>query len=84
MTIAPMPAEKAKRTVLAIEIPRDELAVRIAMQIIHARPAAGISATQALAEMDKIAPNLSADFLAAADAAVFYLHERINAGVQTS
>lgn len=76
--------KKAKRTLLGIEIPRDELALRIAMPCIGARPPAGVDATKALNDLSSINPGMGEDFRRAADAAVSYFHECINAGRQPS
>lgn len=85
-------ADKAKRTVLGIEIPRDELAFRIAQGALGMRAPLGTNATQALNEMDRIprmpgeeaCPKMGAGFRSAADQAVKYLHECINAARQPS
>lgn len=79
-------AEKAKRTLLGIEIPRDELALRIAMPCIGARFSGGISATEALDQMNNMggALPMGDTFRKAADAAVLYFHEQINAARQPS
>ena len=37
------PADEARRTMLMVEIPRDELAIRIAIQCTGTRPKAGMS-----------------------------------------
>ncbi len=79
-----MSAAKAKSTMLAIEIPRDELAVRIAIPVIGARPREGASAAEALDQMNQTVPGMAANFRAAADAAVIYFHECINAARQPS
>jgi len=77
-------AAKARHTVLAIEIPRDALAVRIAIPIIGAKPPSDADPAEALDQMDRINPGLSEDFRRAADAAVKFFHECINAGRQPS
>lgn len=76
--------EKAKRTLIGIEIPRDELAVRILTAAIGARPPAVLSAAEALREADRHNPGIAANFQRCADAAVRYFHECINAGRQPS
>lgn len=79
-------ADKAKRQLLGIEIPRDELAIRIGIACTGARPPAGMSATAALDQLDAMhgaiagAPAMGASFRRAADAAVLYFHECISAG----
>lgn len=79
---------KAKRTVLAVEIPRDELALRIAGKCIGLKPPAGTDATKALDEMNytpgACGAGMGEGFRRAADAAVLYFHECINAGRQPS
>lgn len=79
-----MSAANARRTMLAIEIPRDELAVRIAIPVIGARPREGASAAEALEQMNQIVPGMAAHFRAAADAAVIYFHECIDVARQPS
>lgn len=84
------PADKAKRTVIGIEIPRDELALRIAMPCTQMRPIGPVNATEALDAMNSlgITPGMSKamgdTFRDAADAAVRYFHECVNAGRQPS
>lgn len=75
---------KARRAVLAVEIPRDTLALRIAIQVIGAKPPANADPAEALDQMDQISPGMSADFRRAADAAVMFFRECINAGSQPS
>jgi hypothetical protein len=81
-----MSAEKAKRTLLGIEIPRDELALRIAQPCLGMRAPAGTDAAKALDEMDALGGPvlMGASFRRAADAAVAYFHERINEARQPS
>jgi hypothetical protein len=76
--------EKAKRTLLGIEIPRDELACRIAEASMGVLRPAGASVEQAFAQMDSIDPGQSERWKRAADRAVLYFHECINAGRQPS
>lgn len=78
--------DKAKRKLIGIEIPRDELALRIAQQCIGMRPPPGTDATKALDDMDKMGGPLPMgdSFRRAADAAVIYFHECIQAGTQSS
>jgi hypothetical protein len=76
--------EKAKRTLLGIEIPRDELALRIAQPCLGMRAKAGTDPSAALDDMDKISPGMGAGFRRAADAAVLFFHERINSARQPS
>lgn len=83
------PAEKAKRTLLGIDIPRDELALRIAEGALGMRAAPGKNPTEALNEMDRMPGAVAGEgmgfgFRKAADAAVLYFHERINAARQPS
>lgn len=79
-----------KAAVLAVEIPRDELAVRIAIACTQMRPKAGLSASDALDEMNGVGiiPGMTRamgdTFRDAADAAVLYLRECITAGAQPS
>ncbi len=76
----------AKRTLLNIAIPRDELAFRIAQKCIGVIAPPGTSATQALDDMDKWGGGvpMGEGFRRAADAAVAYFHECVNAGKQPS
>ena len=77
-------AEKARRTVLGIEIPRDELACRLAEAAMGAKRPEGATVAQAFAQMDRIDPGQSRRWRAAADAAVLFFHERVNAARQPS
>jgi len=77
-------AEKAKKIVLGFEIPREELALRIAICCMGVKPPAGATIKQAFAQMDGIAPGMSQSFLSAADAAVLFFHECVNKGQQPS
>jgi hypothetical protein len=79
-----MTAEKAKRTLLGIEIPRDELALRIAQPCLGMVAKPGTDATKALDDMERISPGMGEGFRRAADAAVIYFHECINAARQPS
>lgn len=79
-----MSAEKAKRTLLGVEIPRDELALRLLKVAIGASPPAGMSAGDALADADRLNPGLAATFRAQADAAVLFFWECIKAGSEPS
>lgn len=72
-------AEKARKTVLAIEISRDELAFRIAACCVGARPVAGTGAKEALDQLRAIRPDMVDGFYAAADSAVLFMRECINA-----
>lgn len=78
------PVTKAKRRLIGIEIPRDELALRIAAPCIGAHPPAGTDASAALDQMDRVHAGMGSGFRRAADAAVLYFHECIQAGVQPS
>lgn len=82
-------AEKARKTVLGIEIPRDELALRIGIACTGVRPPIGTKASDALDQMNEMAaypgvPAMGDSFRRAADVAVLYFHERINAARQPS
>ncbi len=79
-----MTAAKSKRTLLAIEIPRDELALRIAAKCIGLIPPKDTDPAKALDDMDRVEPGMGQGFRAAADAAVIYFYERINAARQPS
>lgn len=81
-----MTPEKAKRTLLGIEIPRDELALRIAQPCLGMIAPPGTDATQALDDMDATGGPvlMGRGFRRAADAAVLYFHECIKAGSQPS
>jgi hypothetical protein len=78
--------DKAKRKLIGIEIPRDELAIRIAQPCLGMTAPAGVNASKALDDMDRAGgPVLMGEsFRRAADAAVLYMHACINAGVQPS
>lgn len=78
------PAFKAKRTLLGIEIPRDELALRIMCAAIGAKPPAGMIASEAIADAERLNPGMAATFRHQAGAAVHYFHECINAASQPS
>jgi hypothetical protein len=77
---------KAKRTLLGIEISRDELALRIAQPCIGMIAAAGTDASKALDDMNKMGGPvpMGESFRRAADQAVLYFHECINAARQPS
>lgn len=79
-------AQKAKQTLLNVEIPRDELAFRIAQKCVGAIAPRGTNATKALDDMDKLggALPMGKSFRCAADAAVIYFRECVNAGRQPS
>lgn len=77
-------AKKARETVLMVEIPRDELALRIAQPCIGMTYTGDKSATELLDEMNKqfgVVP-MGEGFRQAADAAIIYMHDCINKGVQ--
>lgn len=83
-------AQKAKKMVLAVEVPRDELALRIARVCLQMKPPRDLTATEALEQL-KASPADTANgfsmvesFRSAADAAVLYFHECVNAGRQPS
>jgi len=81
-----MSADKAKRTLLAIDIPRDELALRIGIACMGIRPPSGTKPADALAQMDLMTPPgvlpMGQGFRDAADAAVLYFHERVKSAKQ--
>jgi len=80
-------SEKAKKTLIGIEIPRDELALRIGIACTGVRPPSGMSASGALEQMNEMAGagmRMGDDFRRAADQAVLYFHECISAGRQPS
>jgi hypothetical protein len=77
-------AAKAKRTLLGIEIPRDELAFRIMCAAIGAKPPAGMTASEAIADADRLNPGMAAIFRHQADVAVLFFHECITAARQPS
>lgn len=79
-----MTPDKAKKTLLGIEIPRDELAVRMLEASIGAKRPAGMDAAAALVDMDKLNPGLASSMRAQADAAVLYFWDCIKAGSQPS
>lgn len=81
------PVSKAKRHLIGIEIPRDELALRIAEQCIGLKAPTGANAGDVLDQMDREHPlpiAMGAGFRRAADAAVMFFHECVNAGRQPS
>lgn len=78
------PAAKARRTLLNVEIPRDELALRIAIPCLGVCPKPDLSATEALDQLAAVEPQMIDGFRRAADAAVMYFHERVNAARQPS
>lgn len=81
------PAAKARRTMLMLEIPRDELALRIAERCLGMKAPAGTDPSKALDDMDKVSITpvpMGRGFRSAADAAVAYFHECINKSVQPS
>lgn len=77
-------ADKAKKTLLGIEIQRDELACRIAEACTGMRRPPLVSASGALDQMASVNIDMVAGFRKSADAAVIYFHECINAGRQPS
>lgn len=79
-----MNAQQAKAKLLAIEIPRDDLALCIAIPIFGVRPPNGADAKAALDQLDQISPGMAESFRAAADVAVIYFHQCINAARQPS
>jgi hypothetical protein len=77
-------AAKAKRTLIGIEIPRDELAIRIAEAAMGMRRPIGATTAEAFAQIEQIDPGQADRWRAAADRAVLFFHECINAGRQPS
>lgn len=76
-------ADKARKKVLSIAVPRDELAFRIAQECIGAVAPDGTDATEALNQMcltQGAGRSMGAGFRAAADAAMLYFHDCVNAG----
>lgn len=78
------PADKAKRTLLGIEIQRDELAFRIMREAAQIKPPPGMTAQEAIADVERAMPHMVEIFRRQADAAVAYFHECINAARQPS
>jgi hypothetical protein len=78
------PKDKAKRTLLGIEIQRDELAFRIMREAAQMKPPSGMTAKEAFADIERQMPHMAAIFRRQADAAVHYFHECINAARQPS
>ena len=76
-----MKAETARKIILGVEIPRDELALRIAQPSTGMIAPAGTNATQALDAMNLFGDEypLGDGFRRAADAAVAYFAECVNA-----
>jgi hypothetical protein len=77
----------AKKTLLGIAIPRDELALRIAIECTGVRPPLGMKAADALDQMDREFSTpipMGTCFRRAADAAVIYFHQCINDARQPS
>lgn len=81
-----MGANKAKKTVIGIEIPRDELAFRIAQPCLGITAPPGTDASKALDDMDRLGGPvlMGVSFRRAADAAVQYFHECVNEARQPS
>lgn len=77
-------SEKARRNILVIEIPRDELAFRIATACVGLIPIGGNGAKEALDEIRSLRPDLADAFYSAADAAVEFFHECLTSGSQPS
>jgi hypothetical protein len=73
-------AAKAKSMVLAVEIPRHELACRIAEASIGLKRPPGVTAIEALAQLRAVEPDTVASFYRVADRAVLFFHECVNAG----
>ena len=72
--------DKLKRKMVGIEIPRDELACRIAEASMGAKRPMGATAAEALAEAEKVDPGQAKRWRDAADRAVMFFHECIKAG----
>ncbi|MEA3036833.1 MAG: hypothetical protein QOH04_2610 [Sphingomonadales bacterium] len=83
---SPATAADARKTLLGIEIPRDELALRIAQPCLGMTAPAGADSAKALDDMDRLGGPvlMGQSFRRAADAAVLYFRECINAGSQPS
>ena len=77
-----MNAEKARRTVLAVEIPRDELVLRLMMAATQMRPPPGITAAEAITMARRASPETVRVMYEQADVAVAYFHECVNAARQ--
>jgi len=75
-------ADKAKRTILAIEIPRDELAFRIMQKAVGLVPPPGMTWQEAKAMAEAGQPGMWSIFVAQADAAALYFYEVLNAARQ--
>lgn len=75
---------KTKRALIGIEISRDELAVRIAEASMGVKRPAGATPAEAFAQMEQIAPGQAARWRDAADRAVMFFRECVNAGRQPS
>ncbi|RSU73184.1 hypothetical protein BRX37_16655 [Sphingomonas sp. S-NIH.Pt3_0716] len=79
--------DKTKRRLLMIEVPRDELALRIACKCTGMRAPTNLTATAALDQLNIIQGAgggqlpMGDGFREAADAAVAYFHECISAGL---
>lgn len=82
--MADAPADKARRTMLMVEIPRDELAFRIMGAMAGFSPPPGVTAAQVMGDMEKVSPEGAEVFRRQADAAVAYFHECIMAARQPS
>lgn len=82
LVVAPM--DRARANVLAVEIPRDELALVIGCGVLAVSPPPGTNATWALDEFNKApipdpaVPPVGQGFRNAADKAVAYFHECLN------
>jgi len=80
-------SDETKRRLMMVEIPRDELALRIAQPCLGMIAPAGTDATKALDDMDRVpgaAVPMGQSFRLAADAAVAYFHECISKGQRPS
>ncbi|MFS0736967.1 hypothetical protein ABC347_07945 [Sphingomonas sp. 1P06PA] len=79
-----MSAAKAKTTVIGIEIPRDQLALEIAIACLGMKPPAGATPKQAFDQMARVEPAMVSGFYAAADRAVMFFHQCVNDARQPS
>ena len=72
--------DKLKRKMVGIEIPRDELAVRIAEASMGVKRPMGATPAEALAQAEAVDPGQAKRWRDAADRCVLFFHECIKAG----
>jgi hypothetical protein len=72
-------AAKAKRHLLGVEIPRDELAFRLMQAAIGTKPPPGTTAAEAMRDAEAFDPGMAESFRRQAEAAAVYFAECINA-----